>query len=69
MRTLAAETFDVVILNPPREGASPAVREGLRALAPARIVYVSCNPETLARDIAELPDHALARVIPVDLFG
>ena len=45
------ETFDVAVLNPPRRGTSPEVREGPARLAPETVVYVSCDPSTLARDL------------------
>jgi 23S rRNA (uracil1939-C5)-methyltransferase len=48
------ESFDVAVLNPPRRGTSPEVREGLARLAPATVVYVSCDPSTLARDLDHL---------------
>jgi 23S rRNA (uracil1939-C5)-methyltransferase len=43
---------DAAILNPPRAGVAQAVVDGLRARPPARLMYVSCNPATLARDLA-----------------
>jgi len=46
--------FDLVTLNPPRRGAAPEVRDAIAALAPQRIVYLSCDPDTLARDLADL---------------
>jgi 23S rRNA (uracil1939-C5)-methyltransferase len=59
----------VVIIDPPRVGlAKPAAQQVLR-LAPERIVYVSCNPATLARDLALLqPDYRAAEIQPIDLF-
>jgi len=45
---------DAVVVNPPRRGCAPEVRAALAALAPRVAVYVSCDPETLARDLAHL---------------
>ena len=61
---------DIVILDPPRKGCDRAVLETLRDLHPPRIVYVSCNPATLARDLKILlPDrYTLSRVQPADFF-
>ena len=50
----AAQAFDLVLLDPPRTGLAPAVREWLVGAKPAMIVYVSCDPVTLARDSREL---------------
>ena len=69
MNTLG-ESPDAVILDPPRVGCHPEALKALVRLAPRRVVYVSCDPETLARDL-----HLLARegfevraVEPVDMF-
>ncbi len=60
---------DVVIVDPPRKGLSPEVVEVLRTMAPGRIVYVSCDPATLARDIKALrPDYRLEKAEAVDMF-
>jgi 23S rRNA (uracil1939-C5)-methyltransferase len=59
----------VMVTDPPRAGMHPDVLKGICALRPARIVYVSCNPATLARDLALLKDHyRVAEVQPVDMF-
>ncbi len=60
---------DVIITDPPREGMHKAVVEQLLRVAPQKIVYVSCNSATQARDLALMKDHyRIARVQPVDLF-
>lgn len=60
---------DVVILDPPRAGCDQAVTRGLLNISPSRIVYVSCNPATLARDIKALSSHyRLETAVPVDMF-
>lgn len=60
---------DVIILDPPRAGIHPDVASVIRAAAPARIVYVSCNPASQARDLALLAeDYAITAVQPVDMF-
>lgn len=60
---------DVVITDPPRAGMHPDVVRTILGAAPQRIVYVSCNPATQARDLAELSaDYEIVRVRPVDMF-
>ena len=60
---------DVVILDPPRAGIHEDVARTILAAAPDRIVYVSCNPATQARDIAIFdPAYRVERVQPVDMF-
>ena len=64
------ETMDVVVTDPPRAGCSPKFLKSLIALGPKRIVYVSCNPETLARDLYTLKNggYAVKKMQPVDMF-
>ena len=61
---------EVVVADPPRAGFHPKALAALRALSPARLVYVSCNPATLARDVGELVrgGYRLDWVQPVDMF-
>ncbi len=60
---------DVIITDPPRAGMHPQVIQAILELAPQRIIAVSCNPATLARDLALLqPQYEVLRVAPFDLF-
>lgn len=63
-------SFDAVVLDPPRRGCHPRVLEALIDRMPRRIVYVSCHPATLARDLKTLISHGynVVRATPVDLF-
>jgi 23S rRNA (uracil1939-C5)-methyltransferase len=60
----------VAVVNPPRGGCEPAVLEALAGLGPRLLIYVSCNPETLARDLELLAGHGYRteQVQPVDMF-
>jgi len=61
---------NVIIVNPPRAGLNSSVIRHMLRLRPRRIIYVSCNPTTLARDVKEITerDYALVKVRPVDMF-
>jgi 23S rRNA (uracil1939-C5)-methyltransferase len=59
---------DVVILNPPRAGVHERVTQSLAANPPRAIVYVSCNPATLARDVGRLPQFRVASLLSFDMF-
>jgi 23S rRNA (uracil1939-C5)-methyltransferase len=58
----------LVITNPPRTGMDERVGAGLERSAPERIVYISCDPATLARDLTRLPSYRLAAATAFDLF-
>ena len=73
----AAETLrsrgvkpDAVILDPPRKGCDPAVLKTVAEMSPARIVYISCDPATLARDCAVLETlgYRTQAAVPYDMF-
>jgi len=67
---VAAEGVDAVVLDPPRAGCMPGTLDALLEAPPKRLVYVSCDPETLARDLAILTagPFAIEAVRPVDMF-
>ena len=64
------EKIDVVIIDPPRAGCSMKFLKSLLTLSPKRIVYISCNPETQARDLITLTKNGykVTKIQPVDLF-
>ena len=72
MQSLAqrGESADVVITDPPRAGCSKQFLDSLLALSPRTVVYVSCNPETLSRDLFTLRKggYKVKRIQPVDMF-
>ena len=62
--------IDAVILDPPRKGCSESVLKDLIGMFPEKILYISCNPATLAKDLKVLCEekYKICTVIPVDLF-
>ncbi len=62
--------FDVVFIDPPRAGCSMKFLKALVSVSPQRVVYVSCEPQTLARDLRFLTQHGytVRRIQPVDMF-
>lgn len=64
------DSLDAAVVDPPRTGLSKKTAEELMRLSPERIVYVSCNPSTLARDVKFLSEkYSLQNVLGIDLFG
>ena len=62
--------FDCIFVDPPRKGCDGTTIDALIKLNPKRIVYISCNPSTLARDCALLKGHYTVEVVqPVDMFS
>ncbi|MFR9066081.1 MAG: 23S rRNA (uracil(1939)-C(5))-methyltransferase RlmD [Faecalibacterium prausnitzii] len=66
----AGESADVIFMDPPREGSTPEFLASVARMAPKRVVYVSCNPVTLARDLATLTKlgYKAEGFTPVDMF-
>lgn len=67
----AGERADVVFMDPPRAGSDEKFLSSLIKLCPGKVVYISCNPETLARDLEYLTKkgYGVKRVQPVDMFS
>jgi 23S rRNA (uracil1939-C5)-methyltransferase len=64
----ATETPDFVVADPPRVGLGPEVVRHLKRLAPPKLSIVSCDPATLARDLASMPEYSIESLTLVDLF-
>lgn len=64
------EKVDVVLMDPPRSGSSEKFLSSLIKLRPEKVVYVSCNPETLARDLKILcaKGYTMKRGVAIDMF-
>jgi 23S rRNA (uracil1939-C5)-methyltransferase len=62
--------IDLVVLNPPRKGVQPAAMEAMLAVNAPRLIYVSCNPNSLARDLDKLvgQHYRVRRLQPFDMF-
>ncbi|MBX9471516.1 23S rRNA (uracil(747)-C(5))-methyltransferase RlmC [Microcella sp.] len=59
---------DVVIVNPPRRGLGTPLAEWLQTSGPRHVIYSSCNPESLARDLAAMPGYTVTRARVLDMF-
>lgn len=67
----AGEKVDVVFMDPPRSGSTEEFLDALLRIRPKRVVYISCEPETLARDLkylTEKSDYRVQEITPVDMF-
>lgn len=60
---------NIVFVDPPRKGLDNATIENLKDIHPNKIVYISCNPATLTRDLAKMEDiYTIKKIQPVDMF-
>ncbi len=68
--SIAAPFFDLIVLDPPRAGVGPEVMKRLAEWVPQTVIYVSCDPQTLCRDLKEVPvrDYRIDLVEGLDLF-
>jgi 23S rRNA (uracil1939-C5)-methyltransferase len=66
----AGEIFDAVVMNPPRRGVSPAAREAVALLGAPLLIYVSCDPDTLARDLDHFSrlGYNASEIAPFDMI-
>ena len=66
----AKESCDVVFMDPPRSGSDEKFLASLIRMSPKRIVYISCGPDSLARDLKFLTTrgYAVQKIQPVDMF-
>jgi len=64
------EKIDVVLMDPPRAGSTVEFMKSVCTLAPEKVVYISCNPETLARDLTFFTKNGykVKKIQPVDMF-
>ncbi len=66
---MSASSADLVVLNPPRSGCAPAVLAAVRRMRPRLVAYLSCDPQTLARDLDSLGrDLTVTDVTPLDML-
>jgi 23S rRNA (uracil1939-C5)-methyltransferase len=68
-RVLPIKDLDVLILDPPRQGCSKEVLDAITRAPPKRIIYISCNPWSMGRDLKQLRDFVVEKVQLVDLFA
>ncbi len=62
--------FDIVIVDPPRDGLKPSFIEAIKTMKPKKMLYISCEPSSLARDLKQLKTlFNVKKVVPVDMFS
>jgi len=68
IRKFKEQDIEAIILDPPRKGCSEKVLHAVSDIKPKKVIYVSCNPSTLARDLARLEKYRIDDVVVIDLF-
>jgi tRNA/tmRNA/rRNA uracil-C5-methylase (TrmA/RlmC/RlmD family) len=69
-RAAKAKTYDVLFVDPPRNGCDEPFLKSVKIIKPKRFIYISCEPSSLARDIKYLSDtYEVKYVQPVDMFS
>ena len=68
IRKFKKQDIETIILDPPRKGCSEKVLQAVSEIKPKKVIYVSCNPSTLARDLARLEKYRIDDVVVIDLF-
>jgi 23S rRNA (uracil1939-C5)-methyltransferase len=68
--SVSSPGFELIVLDPPRTGTGVEVMQRIRDWAPETVIYVSCDPQTMCRDLAVLParDYRIDEVLGIDLF-
>ncbi|MBR1669142.1 MAG: 23S rRNA (uracil(1939)-C(5))-methyltransferase RlmD [Butyrivibrio sp.] len=66
----SGDKVDIVFMDPPRSGSTPEFIDSVSRLSPEKVIYISCSPDSLARDLALFAkkDYEVKRAVPVDMF-
>ena len=68
IRKFKEQGIETIILDPPRKGSSTKVLQAVFEISPKQVIYISCNPSTLARDLARLEGYSVKEIFVIDLF-
>ena len=68
IRKFKEQDIEIIILDPPRKGCSEWIIKAVSEIRPKKIIYVSCNPSTLARDLARIESYDIKDIAVIDLF-
>ena len=68
IRKFKEQDIETIILDPPRKGCSEKVLQSVCEISPKQVIYISCNPSTLARDLTRLDEYIIKDISVIDLF-